>query len=61
MPGADADSETPRSRESFEDFTRRLGGLDPLEGTIFFISRNFLFQFHVIIFLFFEILKFPEF
>ena len=26
------DSETPRSRESFEDFTRRLGGLDPLEG-----------------------------
>merc|ERR1712172_162561 len=30
--------DTPRSRESFEDFTRRIGGLDPMEGPSWLFS-----------------------
>ena len=33
-------TETPRSRESFEDFTRRLGGLDPMEGPSWLFSDD---------------------
>jgi len=32
--------DTPRSRESFEDFTRRMGSLDPMEGPSWLFSDD---------------------
>jgi len=39
-PGPPEPVETPRSRESFEDFTRQMGGLDPLEGPSWLFNDN---------------------
>jgi hypothetical protein len=35
-----APAETPRSRESFDDFTRRLGGIDAMEGPSWLYSSE---------------------